>query len=253
MIKQSATIYNYYQSYYLAKAWIEIGLAELGYRGVGFEQTFDDEAFVDANFLCAERCSMTFAISWMSTHLAQQFRATDDEASCEHPFVISGGSSFIVPLFRDPAIYGMHDTFTLPIIYVNLYALLRDVEIQSPDINQDVTRGMLILSWDELAQDGVFFKQLSLSSLDIFLDDFESHAADWIRTPANSNISPYRFFLMISNTSQQAISLCIAAQEPLPTQQYYLKSRWVYDRQKLGLEAIYKQPIPEFLFNAYVR
>ena len=63
MMKQSATVYNYYQSYYLAKAGVELGLAELGHRGVGFEQIFSDPLFMSGNFLCAGRCSMTFILS----------------------------------------------------------------------------------------------------------------------------------------------------------------------------------------------
>jgi hypothetical protein len=57
---------------------------------------------------------------------------------------------------------------------------------------------------------------------------------------------------MISNpTENTVVSFCLSSQEPLPPQQYYLKSRGKYDDQELGLEALYKQPIPDFLLNAY--
>jgi hypothetical protein len=63
MQKQSATVYNSYQSYYLAKAGIELGLSELGHRGIGFEQIFSDEVFLSGNFLCAGRCVLSFGLS----------------------------------------------------------------------------------------------------------------------------------------------------------------------------------------------
>ncbi|MEI7562882.1 MAG: hypothetical protein WCJ39_04170 [bacterium] len=37
MIKQTDALYTYYQSYYLAKAGLEFSLAELPFRGIGFE------------------------------------------------------------------------------------------------------------------------------------------------------------------------------------------------------------------------
>lgn len=251
MMKQSATTYNYYQSYYLAKAGVELGLTELGHRGVGFEQTFADSGFVQKNFLCGKRCDLTFALSWTSSYLSQQFRT---DTTCKFPFVLSGGGSLIIPVFKDIFSWSLSDGFSQKISYQNLYKELRKANI-IPSADSPVTFGMVVLSWEELASDGIFFQSGSLDGwLQSFLTAFDTQFREpqGISSLDRRDISPYRFFFMISNPSDKDISFCVNVPWALPTQQYYLQSQWTYDSQKLWLEAIYKQPIPDFLLNGYL-
>ncbi len=252
MMKQSATVYNYYQSYYLAKAWVELSLAELGHRGIGFEQTFSDASFLSGNFLCAGRCSLTVGLSWTATNLSQQFW-TDN--TCQSPFVLSGWQSLIIPLFKDNFVGSLADGFTKPITYTNLYGALAAAEIQTTDLSQ-VTFGMVVLSGDDLAGNGIFFQTGNIKEgLTNFLTSFDSYFSSLavLTDISNQEISPYRFLFMISNSSWEQISFCLAWPQALPTQQYYIQSQGTYDHQTLGLEAVYKQPIPDFLLNGYLQ
>lgn len=251
MMKQSATVYNYYQSYYLAKAWVELSLAELGHRGLGFEQTFSDPSFLSGNFLCAGRCSFSFGLSWTSTNLSQQFRTNE---TCQSPFVLSGGASLIIPLFKDKWVASLDEWFTLPIGYQNLYGALASATVETQSLDP-VTFGIVVLSGEELAGNGIFFQTGILKEWPrLFLDSFGAYFWNLssITNLSNENILPYRFYFLISNHASDQISFCLSAQQPLPTQQYYIKSQWVYDHQTLWLEAISKQPIPDFLINGYL-
>lgn len=251
MMKQSATVYNYYQSYYLAKAWTELALAELGHRGVGFEQTFSDPNFLTGNFLCAGRCSMSFGLSWTSTNLSQQFW-TDE--LCQSPFSLTKWASLILPVFRDTSDHDLPGNFASGVTYINLFPILDTLQLVVKAWSQKtITFGLLILSWEELASNGIFFRTGSLSDPDLsaFIDDATAYVVKQSIHYTKPDLSE-RFFFMISNSSSSNISFCLTAQKPLPTQQYYIKSRWTYDRQKLGLEAVYKQPIPDFLLNGYL-
>ena len=251
-MKQSATVYNYYQSYYLAKAWVELGLAELGHRGIGWEQTFADSGFVWENFICSGRCDMEFSLSWTANNLSQQFR-TDN--TCQSPFLLSGGQSFILPLFRDSGEYGLSQGFATGIGYTNLYGALQKSNIITNGITP-VTFGMVVLSGNDLANNGIFFQTGDLREwLWKFLDSFDAYfrnLSNLASLTSPRGIAPYRFFFMISNSSQENISFCLSGEQALPTQQYYLQSQWTYDHQNLVLEAVYKQPIPDFLLNGYL-
>jgi hypothetical protein len=56
MMRQTATLTTYYQSYYLAKAGLEFSLAQLPFRGIGFEYTLGTgNTLLASNFLCASK------------------------------------------------------------------------------------------------------------------------------------------------------------------------------------------------------
>lgn len=249
MMKQSATVFNNYQSYYLAKWGVELGLAELSHRGIGFDHVLDSwNTLVSWNFLCAWRCDLWFILSWTSNILSQKFW---EASGCQSPFVLMKGQSLLVPLFKGNAPATFADDFSSTISYTNLYGALDHVEIQST-VDQEVTFGMLVLSGEDLYSDGIFFRTGSLQNyLPSFISAFESHLSLGIPNISNEDIAPYRFYFMLSNPWDTEASFCLTTEEPLPTQQYYLKSWGKYDDQVLGLEAVYKQPIPDFLLNGY--
>ncbi len=252
MIKQSATVYNYYQSYYLAKAGTELALSEIWYRGIWFEQTFFSSGFVVENFRCGWRCSFAYSLSWMTNVLSQQFWTS---TWCQTPFVLSKWESFILPLFFDAFVGPLSEAFVSPISYANLYEHLLNSTLVTSDL-YEVTFGMLVLSGWDLASNWFFFQTGSLKTwLPWFLSAFDGYfrSALWISNLTNTYITPYTLYFLISNARDQEISFCLQSTQPLPTQQYYIKSQWTYDHQTLWLEALYKQPIPDFLLNGYLR
>jgi hypothetical protein len=87
--------------------------------------------------------------------------------------------------------------------------------------------GMLILSGEDLYSDGIFFRTGNLQDdLHSFFSNFQSYLSLGIPNISNDHIDPYRFYFMISNPAENdVVSFCLSSQEPLPTQQYYLKSR----------------------------
>jgi hypothetical protein len=90
------------------------------------------------------------------------------------------------------------------------------------------------------------------TDLQTFLTAFDTRFRGllWLSSLAG-NIWIYKFFFMISNSSADPVNFCMTSPWVLSTQQYYIKSQWTYDQQTLWLEAMYKQPIPDFLLNGY--
>ena len=126
--------------------------------------------------------------------------------------MLSDGQSLIVPLFKDNFVGSLSDGFTTVMSYDNLYGALLAAEIQTSDLSQ-VTFGMVVLSGNELAGNGIFFQTGNIKEgLTNFLTSFDSYFRNLSALPdiSNQDISPYRFFFMISNSSQEPISFCLA-------------------------------------------
>ncbi len=271
MMEQSAVVTAYYKSYYLAKAWIELWLSQISHRDVGFEYTVHTwDRIVRDNFFVGQEYELFTSISGTSALLSHQFWQS---SGCDHPYEIAPGESFILPLFRDSFAASVIDTF-MPPSYTNLALLFKNNQITIDVKNGgEVTYGMLILSWSELALNGAFFRPWTLSQwLDSFKDDFERYLStiDASLYPTESLLyknydkswlidNGFALYLMISNTSDTKESFCLSVQQSmqlptryvLPTDEFFLYSQASYAHQTVALEASYAQPIPGFLFSAY--
>ena len=99
MMKQSAVVNSYYKAYYLSKAWIELWLTAIRHRGIWFDYTMNtgDKIVID-NFFSGFAYSLSANISGTASSLSKKFRQS---SGCEYPYVLTGGDSLIVPLFRE--------------------------------------------------------------------------------------------------------------------------------------------------------
>lgn len=265
MMKQSAVVNSYYKTYYLSKAWIELWLTQIKHRGIGFDFTVNTwDAIVRENFFSGFNYSLSTTISGTASLLSKKFW---QGSGCEFPYVLSGGESLIVPLFRDNYTWPVAGSFASWINYQNLADLFKNdkiqIDAQSPD---SVTFGLLILSGEDLYENGVFFRSWSLTTLSLteFKTAFETYMGGVDQNFANSYWSPrlidngFKMYLMISNTAQIQQSFClqtVASQleviPNLPTDTFFLQSQASFGNQQVALDASYAQPIPSFLFNTY--
>lgn len=264
MMKQSAVVYSYYKAYYISKAGIELWLTQIHHRGVWFNYTITtgDQIVLD-NFLCKPNCSLSTILSGTSSYLSKKFWQGN---TCDAPYILSGGESLIIPLFKDVYVWWVFGSFVPWIAYQNLADLFKNNEIaienmSSPDV---VTFWLLLLSGEDLHENGVFFKSWSLTtaSLHTFKSDFESYMTQI--EPVLTNYyglqqlidHGFKLYLMISNTAPVQQSFCLKTVSTplptvLPTDVFFLQSQATYANQKVALDASYAQPIPNFLFSTY--
>ena len=266
MMKQSAVVTSYYKAYYLSKAWIELWLTTIKHRGIGFEYVVHTgDALVRDNFFPGQNYTLSLAISGTASLLSQKFR---QGSGCQFPYVLSGGDSLIVPLFREIYSWNVVGTFAPWIEYQNLADLFKNDKIQIQNISSPDTVNfwLLILSGENLSENWVFFRSWSLStpSLIEFRTAFETYMGGVDQNLANRYWSPqfiadwFKIYLMISNTAQTEQSLCVKTLSSsletvyvLPTHSFFLQSQASYAEQVVALDASYAQPIPGFLFNTY--
>lgn len=255
MMKQSAVVHSYYKSYYLAKAGLEFGLTAISVRGIGFEYTIASwSALVRDNFFSGARYSLSLAISGTSSVLSKNPR---QGSGCDHPYLLSGWQSVIVPLFKDAYTGDAEGIFTTPITTQNLAdALKQDKIVFTPRGEGKMTFGLLLLTWDELHENGTYSHVGNRNEgLTPFIKSFETYYGQLDPTIANryANVDfPYTIYLMITNTDTSEQSLCLeTAPYVLPTDTFFLASQAAYGNQQVALDASYAQPIPGFLFGTY--
>lgn len=272
MMKQSALVNSYYKSYYLAKAWLELGLVQISHRDVGFEYIVNTwDAILSGNFLCGDNCSLATIISWTSSLLSQKFW---QGSGCEYPYVLTGGGTVIVPLFRDVTVGTVENTLTSWFDYQNLAQIFKNDQIEIiSDIGGEARFGILILSGDDLSENGIFFQKWNLKNwlpgfrqsfedylwtIDSVLYPWESRLVD-IYTTSQLIENNFKLYLLISNDSTQEEIFCLSVQQPiqtsenlvLPTDTFLIQSQATYANQHVVLDASYAQPIPGFLFSTY--
>lgn len=273
MMKQSAAVTSYYKAYYLSKAWIELWLTAIQHRGIWFQYTVNTgDALVRDNFFSGYTYSLFTTISGTASLLSQKFWQS---SGCDFPYVLSGGESLIIPLFRDTTPWTLGELFTKQISYTNLAQLLDEIEFLPPWVNGDVTYGILILSGNALSQNGTFFQSWTLNwGISTFKQQFEEYLktiedrqlyGDEVDLQQRYNWSwlidhGFRMYLLISNSSRSEESFCIVLPSSealpwqiniLPTDTFFIQSQASFGDQRVGLDASYAQPIPGFLFNAY--
>lgn len=264
MMKQSAVVNAYYKTYYISKAWIELWLTQIQHRGIWFNYSvFTGDAIVLNNLLCQPNCSLSTTLSGTAWFLSQKFR---QGSTCQSPYVLSGGESLIIPLFKDMYAWSVSGTFSPVIDYQNLADIFKNDDIQINNISSpaEVTFWLIILSGQELYENGVFFKTwlLTTLSLSVFIAAFESYMSQLDPVFTNYYWSSqliqhgFKIYLMISNTAPVEQSLCLQTTSTplptvLPTDSFFLQSQASYNNQKVALDASYEQPIPNFLLSTY--
>ncbi len=253
MMKQSAVVHSYYTSYYLAKGGLEFWLSAISARGVGFEYAITSwSALVLDNFRTGTNLSLS--ISWTASLLSKNPRLS---SGCDYPYLLSGGQSIIVPLFRDGYTGDAEGVFTQSISGQNLAdAFKQDAIIFTPRGEGNMVFGLLLLSWQELIENGSFFHTGNRNEgLASFRQAFERYYLELDATISNRYTNgdfAYNIYLMITNTDTSEQSFCLdLGTALLPTDTFLLKSQASFWNQNVALDATYAQPIPWFLIGTY--
>jgi hypothetical protein len=121
---------------------------------------------------------------------------------------------------------------------------------------------LIILSGDELLSDGIFVRTGTMKNGPTTMQDFmterqatastmspDATTSNTLNTYFATQTYPFKNYLILANTDSKPISFCISADIPLPTDNFHITSNGTYHGQTIGLELIYKQPIPNFLME----
>lgn len=263
MFVQSAQIHDYYKSYYLAKAWLELVFVQLPVRGLWFDFVVSSGSdIIKQNFLSAGNYYFESSIVGRSNLLSRSVRQS---STCSEPFSLNHWESLIFPLFYDKfdsKIYGTYDSLSKPIDYDIKQQLLSNFEFSWLNNNPKVSLWILISSWWDLYENWIYFigvDSLDQGSFDNFVKWVNNSFVYSNLGDANFSNWPnymtdwFKAYFIIANKDNKAFQFCLEnKQSEFPLQQYWIKSIGVYNNQKLGLEVEYRQPLPSYFVDSMI-
>ncbi|MCF7834955.1 hypothetical protein K9M48_02770 [Candidatus Gracilibacteria bacterium] len=262
------TISNHYKGYYLSKAGLELSLTEISNNGIGFENkvnTGDD--IILSNFDCANNCNFLTEIKGTSNYISNSIQA---QSGCNSPIILNTGESIIIPLFKQINTGSNFEKLTTTLQYQNIAQYMTNINLENITANRELSIGIFIISGDQLLENGLFIQTGSTNNNNIinsFLQSFINYASN-IEIGGNTlnnlyidNNSSLKSFLIFGNSMENNdISFCIKISPNLnpyqeitfPTQSFYIKSIANINTSSIGLEALLKQAIPQFLIHTYL-
>lgn len=270
LFSYSDNISKYYKSYYISKWWLELALAQINNRGVWFQYSLATwNEFSKSNFLCNWMCSFSSDVYGVSSKISKQF---DEWTGCDYPFLLSGGDSVVLPLFRDSFEGSIVDSLNKSVEYKNLAFNLSKSKIVTKDLSKEINIWIIFLSGGDISDQWFFFKKLLLNedSIKEFWAQFETYAKT-IFVGNKSLMSYYekneilkddymKSYLILSNPQKQSnLKFCISVKEEienlwngfLSLPYYYVRVIWNTSDFLLWLDSQINQPIPGFLANVY--
>ncbi len=285
MMEYSWVVHDYYKTYYLSKAGVEIGLTEANVRGLGFSTTIGSWFFAD-NFLCSEkgRCSVDAKVKGKSSIVREKFWNEQEACTEKNAFHLIPWDNLIVPLFYEVSLHAQRKNIETPDAmkrgndsnqYDSEYAQLTNMttnppqlQIRNNPIPSSINLGVVALKkiWDnkkkvgEYNADIIYFKKLT--STEINTPDSIKKFLVWLKNEYSDVFTNNFLYLLIGNANKDTLQFCITVPEnsfsenkenkqQLPTQKFRITSKAKFDDTTLSLEAKYKQAIPSFFMNIW--
>lgn len=250
----------YYKSYYMSKAWLELALVEINNSNVGLSTTVPNwSTIVRDNFVCDD-CDVSMKVQWKSSFLSEKFWlgtwCTDDTA-----FKLNWWESLLIPLFVQNSVNSISDILVWDVWKESLadgaerlkvVLLDNDVRTVSPVLNL----WLFFVSWYDFLDEYIYIKSgvLSENMITDYLWEFNGLYPGMLNSDSE-------WYLMISNSKSGSLaSFCLQSIKELntskvlgfPTTKYYVISLWKYKTKYVWLQAIYAQPVPNFMLNTYL-
>lgn len=288
MLKYSWVIHDYYKSYYLANAGVEMWITESTLRGIGFSTNVaSGSSFFKNNFLCDDEnenvCDLQMKVVGKTAMLGEKIWIEKiEDCTKENAFHLKQWENIILPLFTEQAFSTQKDNIEQLDSMKNKGKTpenrgenLSNTTTYTSFLEQDIKDIKLTVLTSSSAKKAnfwfvamekegdssnyklwaynseiVYFKQLDFGTENIstIIDSF---------TEMYPNVFQKNFlYFMIGNPSKEDLAFCIQSSKKindqtllLPTQKFQISSLGTYHNDTIGLEAQYRQAIPSFFMN----
>ncbi len=231
--------FNYFRSFYLAKAGTELGLTEVYYREAGFEQTINSwDVIVIENLVWAYsgfNPYFTMNISWNFQHLTNDVRYTNN---CDDDNKITLGTWewIMLSLFKD--------------ITTWLDKILDEKSIIDGLSDDYVTKINMNLWWNWLTF-WLFSYSDEWDMENIIVET--SSSSNTLNNFLKKNITKIQWnrrYLTIKNSWNEAVSFCITAGgKDIPYSDSLITVRANYGDMEVWLQSVVKKEVPSWSLN----
>lgn len=247
----SGIIHDYYKSYYISKAWLELWLVGIANNPIGLNMSEWENSTLNKNFSCNEEswnCFLDMKVVWQSIFLSENFRVDDSTCTEENALSLSQNWQMIVPLFTAGS---TNDHISKTFKWLNNNnSLMDNISIDtgrfsllfpgnSPAGNINIGIISLELEGGKYVNDDYWYmyRQLILNK-DTIKSLFDEYYYIWF--------SKDRLYYLVLWNPTNDIKFCIQSNSSsvwwntykLPTPKYYIESVWYYRDDVTGLNAV---------------
>lgn len=262
LLRYQSVAVGYYQSYYTAKAWLELALSLHAQRGIGFSTTIPSEIIAE-NFDCGQDCVLQSSLLARSSFVQDAYW---NQTSCTSGFTLQPWQSRAVPLFYDNGTGTLYNIFTSPMTYTSLIGSRRQLDLQNVQFGglvDDIIIGMFVLSGTSLVPDGSFLQQYSNTNIVTILPQFRDSYDDYVQLTLSQSSQDLldqtlQHYLLIANAGTSTEQLCLTmdawlynADTMLWQEQSIMRSLGVFAGYRVGLQAVLNTAIPQYLLQTY--
>lgn len=240
--------FNYFRSFYLAKAGTELGLTEVYYREAGFEQTINSwDAIVTENLVWVYsgfNPYFTMNISWNFQHLTDDVRYTNN-CDDENKITLGTWEWIMLSLFRDntqwiiDSMTGTSDIRQFP----HAKNLEIDINLQDWEWNRDEKK---LTFW-------LFDYDANWDMWSIFVENLEPERLTSFLSDKFDDLEFNRKYLTIKNpwTGNEVVSFCITTDNNalIPYSDSLITVRANYGDMEVWLQSVVKKEVPSWSLN----
>ena len=255
LVWYSGLIHNYYKSYYISKAGLELGLVETNINPVWLNSVVLLSGDINDNFECdteAKDCWFKMNVIWQTTGLLSDNFWLGAGCTDETAFVLWTGEQMLIPMYITDSWKSHKDNLSKlhfnTDILTNILTKNRLYFAFSWDIDPvDTTINLWIIpvnsdTW-KIDNYWRFFMTWSLdqNSIKTFFDKYKTLKESVTNTLLENH---YIHYLLIWNDNDKVIKFCINVKNEnnsdrkLAMQKYYIESVWFYRDDVVGNFAI---------------
>lgn len=261
MIRETSSMQTSYQTYYLAKAWVELGTLAVNRYDYGFEDelTGGSTIFKDNLKSCGSGCVIDMKITsrftaWVTGLLIGNTPEPIPNWQCTdlQSIKIPACSSQILPLFLDNRKLWTNTSS----LYKDIIDNAQDISFISNQNNKAIWLGLVLWSWDRTSYD-IYERSNEPSPLFItgIINSNNNPNSNILLTSeiknAITNNDHYFNYLTITNISSDTINGCIRFQNPwnyaLDTS--LVTSTATFKNSSLSLKWLVKKPLAWYVID----
>lgn len=237
--------FNYFRSFYIAKAWTELGLAEVYLRWDGFNQrVLSWESIVQDNLVwiyTGFNPYFNMYITWSFQYLTEDIRESS-ECSWWNKIKLNSWDLIMLSFFSDGASTIKDALSTWYYHPVTLPSeLIKEVELKNYNVsNHDLTFSFFTYSGDSMGDDVIIEGWKSASELRSFLNDVPE-------TLMNTETPKY---LTIKNLWNNTIEFCVYMNDrSIPYSNSLINVQANYGDVEVWIQSIVKKWVPGWAWD----
>lgn len=253
MISSSGQIREFYNSYYITKWWLELGVLAVQKYDYGFEDNITGgNAIIANNLRCAQKkhCNLNITIQSRIKDITidnTYWAINTCSTFTQNPFTLSQGQSLILPLFADERSLKKSAES-----YLNILPQY-ETTISSANLNSTIGIGIVLWSrnqtkYDEIDQKPKLFITGTIDYTNInnlLTNTLKPHFQDTITDSNDFN------YLTITNMDENPFNFCLNIKNSFVWDSSIVHSIGTFWNTNLWFQADVKKPLLEYIIRPY--